>query len=200
MSEPWAALFQPITDHTARSRLSRFFHTATRHGWKPEEISAEHFRQFHQELNGRAILKNAATRVRQAARYWNRLADQNSSLSHVDFALPRKREPYAFSWDKYPEALGHEIRELMERLGNTDPFSADQRPALRQTTLRLREFQLRQFAAAVVHRGRDPSELTGLRQLCSVDNFQDGLRFFYDRAGGTPKRNRTADPNNEDSR
>ena len=41
MAEPWAALFKPISNHTQRSRLSRFFYTATRHGWKPEEITAE---------------------------------------------------------------------------------------------------------------------------------------------------------------
>lgn len=149
LAEPWAALLGPITDHTMRTRLSRFFHTATRHGWTPEEITAEHFRQFHQELNGGAILKDAGRRVRETARQWNRLADRTPSIPHVDFALPKKREPYTFSWNKYPESLGREVRELLDRLGNPDFLSPDHRQALRPKTLGLREFQLRQFAAVI---------------------------------------------------
>ena len=61
--------------------------------WKIDEISADHFREFHQELNGGAILKDAGRRVRETARQWNRLADQTPGLPHVDFTLPKKREP-----------------------------------------------------------------------------------------------------------
>jgi integrase len=184
MAEPWATLFKPISNHTQRSRLSRFFYTATRRGWKPEEITAEHLWQFHQELSEKAIIKHPDRVTRETAKCWNNLADQNPGLPHVDFALPKKREPYTFGWDRYPETLGREIRELMHKLGDPDMFREDQSPPLRQTTLRLREFQLRQFAAAVVHRGRSPSDLMGLRELCTLDNFKEGLRFFYDRAGG----------------
>src|SRR3954464_1175081 len=120
LAEPWATLFQPITDHTARSRLSRFFHTASRHGWNPEEITAEHFCQVHQELNGGAILKDAGRRVRETARQWNRLADQNPALPHVDFSLPKKRQPYTLSWDNYPATLEAEVRELLCKLGSSD--------------------------------------------------------------------------------
>lgn len=184
MAGPWAVLFKPISNHSHRSRLSRFFYTATRHGWKPEEITTEHFWLFHRELSEKAVIKRPDRVARETAKAWNNLADQNPELPHVGFALPRKREPYTLGWDKYPETLGREIRELMERLGDPDMFREDQSPALKQTTLRLREFHLKQFGAALVHRGRNPSELTSLRELCSLANFREGLRFFYDRAGG----------------
>lgn len=183
MAEPWASLFKPVANHSMRSRLSRFFHTASRHGWKPEEIGAEHFQAFHQELREKALLKDAGRVAREAAKFWNNLADQNPSLPHVEFRLQRKREPYTLPWSKYPKALGDEVRALLDRLGNRDLFSMSQEEPLRQTTLGLREFQLRQFAAALVHRGREPSELISLAALCRWDNFMEGLRFFHDRAG-----------------
>src|SRR5258708_1987658 len=55
LDEPWAALFELVTHQTMRSRLSRFFHTASGYGWKPAEITADHFHQFHQELDQNAI-------------------------------------------------------------------------------------------------------------------------------------------------
>jgi integrase len=184
MAPAWAALFAPVSDHTHRSRISRFFHTATRHGWKPEEITAEHFDEFLRELSDKAVIKHASRLVREAANVWNKLAAENAALPSVAFKLPRKREPYTFTWDHYPDTLGEGIRELLQRLGNPDFLADEQVPALRPQTLKLKEFHLRQFAAALVHRGHDPSELAELKELCSVDNFKEGLRFFYDRAGG----------------
>ncbi len=56
---------------------------------------------------------------------------------------------------------------------------------VRPGTLVAREGQLRRFAAALVHRGRDPASLRGLADLVAIETFKDGLRFFLERRGGT---------------
>lgn len=66
--EPWATLFRPVKEHTQRSRLSRFFHTASARGWKPEEITADHFWQFVEELEQKAVLKSPRRVAREAAK------------------------------------------------------------------------------------------------------------------------------------
>ena len=160
LGEQWGALMAPITNHTSRTRLSRLFQTANRLGWKPQEISGDHFRAFHQELQHAAVLKNIRGLVRDAIREWNRLAAQRGDLPQVDVALPRAREPYTLTWDKYPPSLREEIQKQLDRLGNPSFLSADHRPALKPRTIKQLEWKLRMFCAGLVHRGRNPEELT----------------------------------------
>ena len=42
---------------------------------------------------------------------------------------------------------------------------------------------LRAFASALVHQGRDPRSLRGIRDLVELDAARLGLAFVYDRAG-----------------
>lgn len=46
-----------------------------------------------------------------------------------------------------------------------------------------RAYQLRSFASAFVHCGRDPQALRSLADLVALDAFNDGLRFYYERRG-----------------
>ena len=57
---------------------------------------------------------------------------------------------------------------------------------VRPATLRSREYQVRQFASALVLRGRDPSTLTSLGDLVGIDAFKEGLRFLLERHGNKP--------------
>lgn len=52
---------------------------------------------------------------------------------------------------------------MSERLGNPNFLSEDHRAPLKPRTLVAREFHLRQFAAALVHRGYGPAELRTLK-------------------------------------
>lgn len=116
-------------------------------------------------------------------KFWNDIA-REKGLPRVDFKLGRKRQPYTLPWDEYPASLYAEVRELLARLGDPDFLSVDDRPPLRPATLQLVEFRLKQLAAALVHQGRRPGEIAGLRDLCTLAAFKDSMRFFRDRAGG----------------
>jgi|SRR5580700_7646559 hypothetical protein len=96
LSPRWAALLPPRNTH-ARCRISRFFHTADRHGWDPKAITAEHFRIFHAELERGAILKKPRVVVVQAVREWNKLAEAVEEISPVkyDHPTPVPTSPFA---------------------------------------------------------------------------------------------------------
>jgi hypothetical protein len=50
--------------------------------------------------------------------------------------------------------------------------------------LQHREYQIRQFASALVRRGWDPASLRSLADIVAIDAFKDGLRYLLERRGG----------------
>jgi hypothetical protein len=63
--------------------------------------------------------------AQEAVKALNNLAATNPGLPPVEFALPKKREPYTFSWDKYPETLGREVRQVIEDRAEIDDALVD---------------------------------------------------------------------------
>jgi hypothetical protein len=55
---------------------------------------------------------------------------------------------------------------------------------VRPGTLQHREYQIRQFASALVRRGWDPASLRSLADIVAIDAFKDGLRYLLERRGG----------------
>ncbi len=86
-------------------------------------------------------------------------------------------------WSTFPASLKQDVDAWLDRLAGRD-FADDvpSRP-VRPSTLATREYQLRSFASALVHRGRDPQGLRALADLVALDNFKEGLRFYYERNG-----------------
>jgi integrase len=54
--------------------------------------------------------------------------------------------------------------------------------------MKTRREQVRWFASALVHRGRDPASLRSLSELVKIDLIKEGLRFLLQRRGGKPTR------------
>ncbi|MGC2413945.1 MAG: hypothetical protein WA459_14755 [Stellaceae bacterium] len=50
----------------------------------------------------------------------------------------------------------------------------------------MRERQLRTFASALVHRGREAASLGSVADLVEIDTFKEGLRFFLERNNNAP--------------
>jgi integrase len=184
LSAAWAALLPPPNTH-ARWRLSRFFHTATKHGWAPGSITADHFRIFHTELEQSAIQKKTRVVVKQAVREWNKLAEVIEGISPVEYRLLHPRPRFTLRWEEYPPSFRQELDTFYKDLASPSFLSEDDnhRP-LRPASIKTLNCRLRIFAAALVQRGQNPAELTSLAQLCSFEAFKTGLSFLIDRAGG----------------
>lgn len=71
-------------------------------------------------------------------------------------------------------------------MGNQDPFADDYAVSVRPSTVQLRRRQILQIATALVRRGVPASAVTDLAALVALPHAKLALRFFLDRAGGTP--------------
>ena len=101
-------------------------------------------------------------------------------------AIPReqKRDTYTFSWNHYPASLQDDAKAYLAVLsGDLISDEGPDKPA-RPATLATRERQLRMAAAAAVHQGIPPEELTSLAALLTFERYQLILRFFLNRNDG----------------
>src|SRR5262249_35656609 len=148
----------------------------------PEQVDDAIVDRFRSAITDEGIVRNPREVHRMACKAWNRLA------STVSRSLQRLSEPsykaiYTLPWSTFPQSLKTEVDNYLERLAGRDLLGElDFRP-LRPSSIATRERQLRQFASALVHRGRDPQAVRGLADLVTIDTLKDGLRFFLDRAG-----------------
>jgi integrase len=182
MSPTWRDLWRHINDRKVREALSRFVRYCSDIGVAPEQVDDAVLDHFRRAITDEGMVRNPREVHRMACKAWNRLA------STVSRSLQRLTEPsykviYTLPWSTFPQSLKAEVDIYLERLAGKDLLGElDFRP-LRLSSIATRERQLRQFASALVHRGRDPQTVRGLADLVAIDTLKDGLRFFLDRAG-----------------
>jgi len=182
MSPAWRDLWRHINDRKVRDALSRFVRYCSDIGVAPEQVDDTILERFRSAITDAGMVRNPREVHRMACKAWNRLA------STVSRSLQRLAEPsykviYTLPWSTFPQSLKAEVDIYLERLAGKDLLGElDFRP-LRLSSIATRERQLRQFASALVHRGRDPQTVRGLADLVAIDTLKDGLRFFLDRAG-----------------
>lgn len=104
-----------------------------------------------------------------------------------DFSVPRKDRYRAIPLSNFPPSFQADVDAWIARQTQVDLF-ADEGPkkALRPTSLRNVRAIVRQFASALVARGRAIELITSLSAIVELDAFKEGLRFFIDRNGGKP--------------
>ena len=68
--------------------------------------------------------------------------------------LPRKKEPWTFPLEQFPQSFQEDVANWINRLANPDLLDEDA-PAkpLRPSTIKHREFQLQEVASALVRSG-----------------------------------------------
>jgi integrase len=115
---------------------------------------------------------------------WNPCLSQIQDWPQIQIPREQRRHTYTFPWDYYPSSLKQDVDAYLARLAGVSlSLDGPNKPA-RPATLKTRERQLRMAAAAAVHMGIDPSELTSLTALFAFERFQLILRFFLDRKDG----------------
>jgi hypothetical protein len=107
--------------------------------------------------------------------------------------------PTRAPWSDFPPSLRADLQGWLGRLAGDDLFeelledegeesaldAGPGRPA-RPITLRHREYQVRQFASALVASGVDPAALQQLADLVRPNRMKIGIQFYLDRHGGKP--------------
>ena len=154
-------------------------------GIEPECISEATFSSFRQHLET-TLLKNPMGAFREAVRAWNAARAEIAGWPDLAVSVPSRRKIWTQPWDSFPESLRRDVTAYLDRLAGRDPFEEVAFRPVRPLTLRNREYQLRQFASALVLSGRDPATLTNLGDLVTIEAFKDGLRFLLGRRANKP--------------
>jgi integrase len=182
LSPAWSDLFRHLNDKALRVRLSRFAHWCSARQVGPASVDDAVMAEFVRTLED-ALIEAPRTIHRATCLYWNRAASRCPAWPKQSVAVPSYRETYSLPWPSFPSSLKADVDACLERLSGKDLLAeVDFRP-LKESSLKIKEYDLRQFASAVVLRGRDAAGLRSLADLVAVDTVKEGLRFFLVRSG-----------------
>jgi len=181
MSPTWAAVWRRINDRGVRNALSRLFRYCSAAGIAPEDVDDAVMDRFHAAIAEEGIVRNPREVHRLACKAWNRVCISTAVGSPV--REPTYRTSYSLPWSTFSPSLKQDVDCYLQRLAGTDLLAERDFRPLRPASVAMRERQLRQFASALVHRGRDPQALLALADLVAIDTLKDGLRFFLERNG-----------------
>jgi integrase len=163
-----------------RIALVPFARFCTGAGWEPENVSGaafEAYQGYSDALGGR----DPHASYRAACTAWNRAAAAFAHWPRFLVAGQDRRRHYSLPWSAFPASLRSEVDSMIAASLAPDPLSSRPVRPLRPTTARQRERAIRAFASALVHRGRQPVELTSIADLVAPNAARDGLRFMLQR-------------------
>ena len=180
MSSEWAELMKGAKDQRTRYGLSRLARYLSINGIMPHEVSDAVMDRFQEDLAA-GMIKGPRTIRRNACLIWNSAAGSVASWPKQKLLVPDHRKTYSVPWSTFPPSLQADVDAYLDRQAGKDILAElDFRP-LKAGSLKTRRTQLRQFASALVHRGRDPQTLRSLADLVPIETVKQGLRFYLDR-------------------
>lgn len=184
LSDEWAQPYRDLPQNSGRATLGRLIGYLSDHQISPKNVSDSVIQAFKAELEASSMRGRPSTLVRSAVRGWNTAVKQvpnwpQQQLKAIDIA----RVGYVLAAEAFSASFRASLTDYIAFL--TDPPEDDDAPlaGLRPTTLKLREFQFRQMASALVHRGVPVAEITGVTMLARPDSVDRICEFFIDRRG-----------------
>jgi integrase len=181
LSPPWADLIRSLKDRPLRIGLSRLASYASMQGVEPTDVDDRFMDRFRDDLVHNSLVVKPLAAHRHACVIWNRVAVANPALTLTAVAVPQLRDTYTLPWSSFSASLQVEVQAYLDYLAGKDILAERDFRPLRPASLFNRDFQLRQFASALVQRGRDPQSLRSLADLVATSTVKDGLRFFLER-------------------
>jgi len=183
LSPAWRDLLGRIRDRRERDRLSRFAGYCTTNDIPPDQVDDAVVERFAGLLLKSSLIERPKQVHRNVCLTWNRAADAVPDWPAGCLAVPNNRRDHALPLSAYPASFGADLEAWLDHLAGRDLFSETaRRPASPSTLLSNRRLLL-QFAAALVHSGRDPASITCLANLVAIDAAQSALGFLWRRVG-----------------
>lgn len=185
LSEEWAALYQQLPHRGHQAGLGRFIGYLSDHGVRPHEVCDGHLERFRDELEASSLRGRPSGIVGGAIRVWNIAVDTVPGWpqQRLTTASVERGSGYVLSLEDFPPGFQQSLRDYISFL--TDPPDDDiEAPpkGLRPNTLKLREFQFRQMASALVHRGIPIETITSIDVLATRESVNAICDFFMDRS------------------
>ena len=182
----WTTFINSLEQPWQRHMLSRLADYCSSAGLAPDLVDDDVLARFRSHLSDQSLAKDPNKVWNRTIRTWNAFV-KRSGLPLAILAVPRKERYQAIPLSDYPLSFQADLEAWINRLTHVDLFAAEgPSKALRPHSLRNVRATVRQFAAALVARGRAIESITSLATLVELETFKDGLRFFIDRNAGKP--------------
>lgn len=176
--DEWRALRQKLT-RIAQIAVAGVLNYLNTVGIEPANVASTLFQDFELWVQERVLCKGPKRLARRAYSTWKRLAATVPDWPQVTFSSGNKSDRYANSFEFYPESFRQDIARW-EMLAKADPacqlFAAPldtarspklRRRAARPATVKIRLYQIKQAAGALVRSGVAPEKITSLGCLVS---------------------------------
>jgi len=181
----WLALADSL-EFGRRTRLLPLFRRLSEMGVLPHQVALSDLEAYRAAICGDRLRARPERTWDTLVWSWNACVREIPGWPQVMIPREAKREVYTFSWDYFPASLHEDAKAYLRRLAMTSLEEDGPNKPARPATLETRERQLRMAAAAAVHQGVPPEELTSLEALLRFDRYQMILRFFLNRNDGKP--------------
>jgi len=155
-------------------------------GISPAEVCANTFHDFQHQLEADSIVRNPSQLYRTTCRLWGYASETVEGWPQVRVEVEAATQNYSFQWTTFPVSLKKDADAFLSFGGNRDIFSDDYVRSVRPATTRNRQKSIRQMATALAKSGVPLDQISSLECLVRPQNAQAILKFFIDRAGGTP--------------
>jgi integrase len=183
LTPAWDALWRPLQSRRVKISLSRFVRRCSAGGIAPDAVTETTFVEFRDHLDD-ALLNHPNEAFAELVRAWRVAQTTVDGWPSVSFTIPDRRDHWTLPWSTFPGSLRQDCNAWLDRLAGRDLLAELPFRAVRPSTIKRREQQVRAFASGLALRGRDPATITGLRDLVEIDAYTEGLRFFIERSGG----------------
>ena len=185
-SEQWGQFIQSCEQPWQRHLLARLSEFCSSIGVEPKDVNDDTLCQFGNQLDDSSIAKPPEKKLKRIAQTWNGLV-QRATLPYRLLSIPRS--------DRYRASPCPAFLKLSRQTWTHGSFGKVMSISLRtmarqglsaRFSLRNVKATVRQFASALVARGRPIDSITSLGSLVERNAFKEGLRFFLDRNHGEP--------------
>src|SRR5688500_5156044 len=95
----------------------------------------------------------------QALRAWRPAQASVEDWPRITVLVPDRHNKWTLGWDTFPVSFRQDFEAWRDRLAGRDFLDEMPFRPVRNSTLACREWQVRAFASALVHRGRDPATI-----------------------------------------
>lgn len=188
VSTGWSELLGRIKDKHDLWKLTQLARFCSALPVEPRQVTHEHLRDLLRTLIEESFVKRPEHVVVAAIKTWNSLKRVVPEWPDTELSpLPRRKEPWTFSIETFPDSFQSDAEVWLERLRNPDLFDASgpSKP-LRPTTISHRKFQIQEAASALVRSGKPISEITSLAILVEMNNLKAALRWMMGRFDNKP--------------
>lgn len=182
-SPEWQSLLDRIPIKQDRWRLSQLAQFCSALGILPNEVNDSHVNGLHKMLIEESFSKAPDQVAVYAVKTWNKLRVEIAGWPDIELSRPpRKRTPWTFKLETFPESFQEDVDNWFDRQANPDPLSnTGPFKPIRPVTIKHRRFQIQMMASALVRKGRRREDITSLADLVDLQNFKDGLRYLRSR-------------------